>query len=292
MKNIVAIDIGGTYVKHGVINELGEIIKIGENVPSSDNLKGFINTLINIVNKYKENYYIDGVSISTPGFVDYKKGVVNNCTAFRFIEKYPLKEKLQRVLEIPVIIENDANCVALAEKFTGNASECSDFICLTIGTGVGGGIFLNGNLIRGKEFKGGEFCYMITKDEEGYMTANQNSSMTALSNMYCDYKKLPKDTMVLGKKIFEEAENDEGLRKVIDNWYKNIARTIHNIASIVNPEKVLIGGGISARKDLLDKISKELYEIPSWKYVKCKLEICKHENNAGIIGAAYNYFHS
>lgn len=292
MKNIVAIDIGGTFIKHGVVNELGEIIKTGEPVPSSNTLEGFIDTLVNIINGYKEEYYIEGASISTPGFVDYKKGIVNNCTAFRFIEKYPLKEELQRIVEVSIVVENDANCVALAEKFTGNASECSDFICLTIGTGVGGGIFLNGDLIRGKEFKGGEFCYMITKDEENYMTANQNSSMTALSNMYCDHKNLSDDTVVLGKQIFTEAETDEKVKNVIDNWYKNIARTIHNVASIVNPEKVLIGGGVSARKDLLDRISSELNEIPTWQYVQCKLEICKHENNAGIIGAAYNYFHS
>lgn len=290
MRKIVAIDVGGTFIKHGIIREDGEIIKANKSNTNKLNIEEFLNTLIGIVHEYKKEENISGVSISIPGFVNNKKGVVNNCTAFRFIEGYPLKENLEKLLNIPVLIENDANCVALAEKFTGNAMNCDDFICITIGTGIGGGIFLNGDLIRGKEFKGGEFCYMITKDEEEYMTLSDNSSFTALSRMYCEYMGLDLSINVLGTNIFEEAKNDVNVSLIIEKWYGNIARMIYNLSSILNPEKILIGGGISLREDLLERLEKSLNKIPKWKFVKCNIDLCKHKNNAGIIGSAYNFF--
>ncbi|MDZ4992422.1 ROK family protein [Clostridium perfringens] len=290
MKKIVAIDIGGTFIKHRVVREDGKVIKYNKSSTNKSNIEEFINTLINIVNEYKKKEDIIGVSISIPGFVNNKIGIVNNCTAFRFIEGYKLKENLESLLNIPVLIENDANCVALAEKFTGNAKECEDFICITIGTGIGGGIFLNGDLVRGKEFKGGEFCYMITKDEDGYMTLSENSSFTALSRMYCDYKRGGKENIILGETIFEEAKVDENINKIIEKWYGNIGRMVYNLSSILNPEKILIGGGISSRVDFLKKLEFQLNKIPKWNFIKCNIELCKHKNNAGIIGAAYNFF--
>lgn len=290
MRKIVAIDIGGTFIKYGVVREDGEIIKYNKSSTNKSNIEEFINVLIRIVQEYKKEENIIGVSISIPGFVNNKKGIVNNCTVFRFIEGYQLKENLENLLKIPVLIENDANCVALAEKFTGNAIECEDFICITIGTGIGGGIFLNEDLIRGKEFKGGEFCYMITKDEEGYMTLSDNSSFTALSRMYCDYKGIESSEIILGTSIFDEAKIDKNINKIIEKWYGNIGRMIYNLSSILNPEKILIGGGISSREDFLENLESQLNKIPKWNFVKCNIDLCKHKNNAGIIGAAYNFF--
>lgn len=292
MRKVIAIDIGGTFIKHGVVRENGEIIKYGKSITEKSSIKAFINTLITIIKKYKKEVEIIGISISIPGFIDNKKGIVRNCTVFRFIENYPLKENLEKMLKLPVNIENDANCVALAEKFTGNAIECEDFICITIGTGIGGGIFLNGDLIRGKEFRGGEFCYMITKDEEKYMTLSDNSSFTALSRMYCDYKGIKYNEYILGTSIFEEAKLDGNINKIIEKWYGNIGRMVYNLASILNPEKILIGGGISSREDFLENLELQLEKIPKWNFVKCKVEFCKHKNKAGIVGAAYNFFYT
>lgn len=292
MRKIVAIDVGGTFIKHGIVKENGEIIKYNKSIMKKSSIEVFVNTLIMITNKYKKEEDIIGVSISMPGFIDNKKGIVRNCTVFKFIEGYLLKEKLESILNLPVIIENDANCVALAEKFTGNAIECEDFICITIGTGIGGGIFLNGNLIRGKEFKGGEFCYMITKDEEKYMTLSDNSSFTALSRMYCDYKGINSNESILGINIFDEAKLDKNINKIIEKWYGNISRMVYNLSSILNPEKILIGGGISSREEFIEELDIQLEKIPKWSFVKCKVDLCKHKNKAGVIGAAYNFFHT
>lgn len=291
MRKVIAIDIGGTFIKYGVVDESGNILK-GEKTPTSlENLESFIDCIIKINEKYRKEFEIDGISISVPGFVDIKTGNINACTNIKVIEGCNLKFVLEKKFNLPVLVENDANCVALAEKFNGNAKECDDFICLTIGTGIGGGIFLNGGLIRGKEFKGGEFCYMITKEKDGYKTCSQNASMTGLTNIYREYRSLDKNEKVLGEEVFAESEKNQEIKELINGWYSNMAIMIHNIASILNPEKILIGGGISARKEFISEIEEELNKIPYWKYVKCKVEVCKHKNNAGIIGAAYNYFY-
>ncbi len=290
MKKIVSIDIGGTFIKYGLVDHLGNIIDSGKKPTNKSCIEGFVNELCEIIDSYKSNKDIFGVSISMPGFINNKEGIPLACSALRFIENYRLKDVLEWKSGFTVKVENDANCVALAEKFNGNASECEDFICITIGTGIGGGIYLNDNLIRGKQFKGGEFCYMITKDKKNYQRLNENSSMTALINMYKEYKNIDSKEKILGDKIFEEAEYDENIKAIIKEWYGNIARMIYNVSSILNPEKILIGGGVSAREDLIDELNKALNEIPWWHFVECKIEKCKHENDAGLIGAAYNFF--
>ncbi|MGL4992374.1 MAG: ROK family protein [Sarcina sp.] len=289
MKKIVCIDVGGTFIKHGILDEKGNILEKGKDITDKSSRDNFIALICRIVDLYK-HFGISGVSLSIPGFVDTKRGVVTACSEFRFLENYELANSLLEIFDLEVKIENDANCVVLAEKFSGNAIECDDFVCITIGTGIGGGLFVNGNIVRGKTFSAGEFCYMITKDKKGYQTLKQNSAMTALSDMYKDYKGIKSEDVIHGKEIFYRAINDDGLNQIISQWYSNIARMILNIASVLNPEKVLIGGGISSKDGFVNNIEIELEKIPQWKYVKCKIETCKYYNDAGMIGSAYNFW--
>lgn len=289
MRKIISIDVGGTFIKYGLVDEAGNVLCKNKMETIQKTAEGFVNELCEIANLYKEHKDILGIAISMPGFINNIEGIPLVCSVLRFIEGYKLQEELSLRTNLKVRIENDANCVALAEKFSGNARECEDFICITIGTGIGGGIYLNNKLIRGKQFKGGEFCYMITKDKAGYQKLNENSSMTALIKMYKEYKNISAMEKVLGSDIFKEAEKDEDIKAIINEWYGNIARMIYNVSSMLNPEKILIGGGVSAREDLISELQNALNEIPWWKHVSCTIEKCKHENDAGLIGAAYNF---
>ncbi|CUN91777.1 ROK family protein [Clostridium disporicum] len=289
MRKIISIDVGGTFIKYGLVDEAGNVLCKNKMETIQKTAEGFVNELCEIANLYKEHKDILGIAISMPGFINNIEGIPLVCSVLRFIEGYKLQEELSLRTNLKVRIENDANCVALAEKFSGNAKECEDFICITIGTGIGGGIYLNNKLIRGKQFKGGEFCYMITKDKAGYQKLNENSSMTALIKMYKEYKKISDTEKVLGSDIFKEAEKDENIKAIINEWYGNIARMIYNVSSMLNPEKILIGGGVSAREELISELQNALNEIPWWKHVSCTIEKCKHENDAGLIGAAYNF---
>ena len=289
MRKIISIDVGGTFIKYGLVDEAGNVLCKNKMETIQKTAEGFVNELCEIANLYKEHKDILGIAISMPGFINNIEGIPLVCSVLRFIEGYKLQEELSLRTNLKVRIENDANCVALAEKFSGNARECEDFICITIGTGIGGGIYLNNKLIRGKQFKGGEFCYMITKDKAGYQKLNENSSMTALIKMYKEYKNISAMEKVLGSDIFKEAEKDEDIKAIINEWYGNIERMIYNVSSMLNPEKILIGGGVSAREELISELQNALNEIPWWKHVSCTIEKCKHENDAGLIGAAYNF---
>ena len=289
MRKIISIDVGGTFIKYGLVDEAGNVLCKNKMETIQKTAEGFVNELCEIANLYKEHKDILGIAISMPGFINNIEGIPLVCSVLRFIEGYKLQEELSLRTNLKVRIENDANCVALAEKFSGNARECEDFICITIGTGIGGGIYLNNKLIRGKQFKGGEFCYMITKDKAGYQKLNENSSMTALIKMYKEYKNISAMEKVLGSDIFKEAEKDEDIKAIINEWYGNIARMIYNVSSMLNPEKILIGGVVSAREELISELQNALNEIPWWKHVSCTIEKCKHENDAGLIGAAYNF---
>ena len=289
MRKIISIDVGGTFIKYGLVDEAGNVLCKNKMETIQKTAEGFVDELCEMANLYKEHKDILGIAISMPGFINNIEGIPLVCSVLRFIEGYKLQEELSLRTNLKVRIENDANCVALAEKFSGNARECEDFICITIGTGIGGGIYLNNKLIRGKQFKGGEFCYMITKDKAGYQKLNENSSMTALIKMYKEYKNISAMEKVLGSDIFKEAEKDEDIKAIINEWYGNIARMIYNVSSMLNPEKILIGGGVSAREELISELQNALNEIPWWKHVSCTIEKCKHENDAGLIGAAYNF---
>lgn len=293
MKKYIAFDIGGTKVKYGILDEMGIIMDKGEIPTRVETLDMFLGDLEDIVKNYKENHQVEGIAISMPGFINSITGIPEVCVALRCTEGVSIKNELQNRVGLNVTIENDANCVALAEKFNGNATECNDFACVTLGTGVGGGIFVNGKMLNGSKFKGGEFSYLlvngITPENKGFEISNENASTKGLINMYKLYKGLDESTKVEGHIVFEEAKNDSMIQDIINNWYKNIAYLIYDISAIINPEKILIGGGISSRPEILDEIRKELAKIEWWKDIEVKLEICKHKNDAGMIGAVYNY---
>lgn len=296
MRRYVGIDVGGTKVKHGVVLEDGSMIKKGMYDTKVESLDEFLGDIIEVVNIYRENYDISGVAISMPGFIDNKRGIPLVCYTVKCVEGVNIKGILEEKLGVRVEIENDANCVALAEKFNGNAKECSDFICLTIGTGIGGGIYLNDKLIRGHGFKGGEFGFMITeginKENQGFQIYSSSASMKGLIEKYKILKDIDKECKIEGHEVFKDEEVDEDVKILVENWLKTISYGIVNLASTLNPEKILIGGGVSSKDGFIGRINECLNTIKWWKDISCTIECCKHENDAGIIGAVYNFMHN
>lgn len=293
MSYFISFDIGGTNVKHGILNENGEILTKGLYTTNVETDKIFIEELTQVVEDYKRCYEISGIAISMPGFIDTKRGIPTVCYAINCMEGKSITDIIEGKTGIKTSVENDGNCAALAEKFNGNAKDCSDFICFTIGTGIGGGIFLNNQIIRGKSFRGGEFGYMIcknsTEENQGKETLSTNASTYSLINIYKEYKGIEKDEVVEGYTVFEEAEKDEKIMAIVNEWYKSIALGIFNLSATLNPEKILIGGGISSKDGFVARIIEELNKLQSWGDVETTIDICKHKNDAGLIGAVYNF---
>ncbi|BDU62486.1 hypothetical protein BOFE_00260 [Candidatus Borrelia fainii] len=142
MERYISIDVGGTNTKYSLVDSCGNFFDKHE-VKSGTTSDEQVGVLVDVINSYKRKENIKGVAICMPGFVD-PKGIVIRVNAIKGFTHYPLKERLEALTGVNVEIENDANCVALAEKFKGNAIHFDDFVALTLGTGIGAGIFMNG----------------------------------------------------------------------------------------------------------------------------------------------------
>lgn len=289
MKFYVSIDIGGTSIKHGILDENIKFITSGEVATEAQKGgKNILEKVINIVSEYKKEYTLSGICISTAGMVDCEKGEIIH--ASDLIPNYTgtqIKKTLEDIFSIPCEVENDVNCAGLAEYFSGSAKGSSISLCLTIGTGIGGSIIINDKVFHGFS---GSAC------EVGYMNMFKSKfeDLGATSILVKKVAKLKNcsENHIDGKLIFEMAKNnDEDCIKAIDEMVDILGMGIANICYVINPEVVVLGGGIMAQKDYLyDKIrlSLDKYLIPTISS-KTKLEFAKNQNKAGMLGAYYNF---
>ncbi|AYE36675.1 ROK family protein [Borrelia turcica IST7] len=301
MERYLAIDVGGTSTKYSLADSGGNFLDKHE-VESGTTPDEQVGILVNIINAYKKDENIKGAAICMPGFVD-PKGIVIRVNAIKGFINYPLKEKLKALTGVNVELENDANCVALAEKYKGNAIYSNDFIALTLGTGIGAGIFMNGKLLRGYSFMSGEIGFMITRGLENNIPFNCRwesiASVAALRKRVAE--RLEKDlNEVSGEYIFELASaGNVHARNEVDRFFETLSFGIFNLTFVLNPEKILIGGGISSRPDLISNIYKKLENLWSLELASIydndikklvRLETTKFNNDSGKIGALYHYF--
>lgn len=289
MKFYVSIDIGGTSIKHGILDKNIKFITSGEIATEAQKGgKNILEKVINIVSEYKKKYTLSGICISTAGMVDCEKGEIIH--ASDLIPNYTgtqIKKTLEDIFSIPCEVENDVNCAGLAEYFSGSAKGSSISLCLTIGTGIGGSIIINDKVFHGFS---GSAC------EVGYMNMFKGKfeDLGATSILVKKVAKLKNcsENHIDGKLIFEMAKNnDEDCIKAIDEMVDILGMGIANICYVINPEVVVLGGGIMAQKDYLyDKIrlSLDKYLIPTISS-KTKLEFAKNQNKAGMLGAYYNF---
>ncbi|MDM0495761.1 ROK family protein [Clostridium perfringens] len=292
MKKYVVIDIGGTSIKHALMTENGDILEKGSMKTEGDNIDFFIESIGKVVDSYKEKNEVFGLACSSPGAVDVKTGFIGGGSAIPCIHGPNIKELLEKRCGLKVSIENDANCAGLAEGWLGAAKGVENYACIVIGTGIGGCIVINGKILRGKHLHGGEFGYMFTRDSEGLTDRiwSEVSSTNALVTRVSKLKGIEKSELD-GKKVFEMAESgDEEVKKEIESWYMDLARGIYNIQYIVDPEKIVIGGAISARDGFDKKINEKLALLKSdIATLDISVEKCKFQNDSNLIGALYNY---
>ena len=157
--NLIAIDIGGTTIK--IATWINQKLKMAFTIDTPDNLDTFYEELSDAVNEIKADHKIDGVAISSPGAVNKATGVIEGASALPYIHNFKIVPALEKRFGLPVSIENDANCAALAELADGAAKGCSSMAFLVIGTGVGGSIIINNQIWHGAHLYGGEFGFMI-----------------------------------------------------------------------------------------------------------------------------------
>ena len=288
--NYICFDIGGTFVKHAVITGDGVICTQDTFSTVHESKELFIASLLCIIRQYEKAFTIQGVGVSMPGVVDPETGLSITAGAVYPLYGENVLHSLQAEVTYPVVIENDANCALLAEKLNGKAVDNTDVVLLTIGTGIGGAIMVNNQLIHGHQFKSGEFGMMrIDHARHPNKTLHELASTTALVQMYKD--RFGNIEPINGKEIMQKMRQEKEVAQVVDEWAENIGVAIFNIATFMNPEKILIGGGISADALLLPTVLKALDKNIHWHDFGVPIDICQHENNAGLLGALYCLLH-
>lgn len=289
MKEYIAFDIGGTQIKYGIVSEIGRVLK-RQTVATEIHLGGeqIIQKLIYVSKKIMNEHTIAGIGISTAGIVDINKGIVTGgADHIPGYSTIPIIDRLQEILKVPVSIDNDVNCAAFGEKWNGSGREEDNFIMLTLGTGIGGAIFIDGKLYRGHSFSAGEWGNMLIEGK----TFEEVASISGLIRLVSKYKGKGKWN---GKRIFELYDKgDREVAQAVGIFFKHLAIGISNLAYIFNPETIIIGGGITDRgneflKEVKEEVSKYLnQEI----YNNCEIELAQNGNCAGMIGAIYHFLH-
>jgi len=291
----ICIDIGGTSIKYGVLSDKGEIFidgTVSTKVTEKENfiLSDVKKLIRNILDEYR-NYEIKGICVSTAGVVNPEKGEI--AYAGPTIPKYTgtkIKEELEKEFSISCEVENDVNCAGLGEYWKGAGKGSKSMVCLTIGTGIGGSVILDGKLLNGIGYTAGEIGYM---DVNGSYIQNIASSKYLVEKV--QKKKEEKEGItdaITGVDIFELAKKgDEICIAGINEIISNLAVGVRNIIYLLNPEVIVIGGGITAQKEYLEeKIRKEVNDgMISDMFRKTRIELAQQGNQAGLLGALYNF---
>ena len=281
--NILAIDIGGTMIKYGLVSSNGEVLSTDKiKTEAKKGLNNILNKIDNIFKRYKKNDPV-GIAVSGTGQIN---GIIGKVIGGNPIIPNWIGTNLVKILEekynLPAVLENDVNCVALGEKWIGAGKDLSNFICLTIGTGIGGGIILNNQLFRGENFVAGEFGHTLIKKGE----FEQFASTTALIRLV----KEKTGKILNGKEIFDlEKKEIVEYQEVISEWIENLTDGLSSIVYCFNPANIILGGGVIGQGEaLINRIKNSLFKKIGLQF-KEKLNIiqAKLGNNAGMIGASY-----
>lgn len=308
MNKYLGIDIGGTAVKMGIVDETGNLsLSCQSPVAFDDYQTPILETVLKVTETFlTENKIMPdelcGIGISATGQIDTQNGIVAGSGGnIRNWDGTNLKDAFSQKYHLPVTVVNDANCVALGEKWTGSAKNAKNVIVLTIGTGLGGGIIVNDQILLGQSGYGGEIGHFSIHKEGIPCTCGnrgcfeQYASMTALVKSVMKYYQAADpdhlhEHPVNGKSIFEAVEEgDETVTQIVDAWIHDIAAGIVSLTHIFNPELVVIGGGVSVQEDLfITKLRKEVLKnvMPNFRK-NLDLRAAVLGNNAGITGAVY-----
>ena len=317
MKHFIGIDLGGTNIATGVVNEKFEIIskaqtKTLSSRPDSEIAEDMAKTALEAVEKAGLTLAdIDSVGIGTPGIANNKTGIIEYSNNLGFVNT-PMRDYIKKYIDKPVYIENDANTAAFGEYLAGAAKGVQNAVCITLGTGVGSGIIIDGKIYSGSNNGGAEightvidiggppctcgrtgcfevFCSatgLIRMAREAMETEREDSGKNSL--LWAISKE--RDGKISARNIYDAMrEKDKLAAGVVSKYEYCLAIGIANVINVFQPDILCIGGGICNEGDnlllpLRERVKKEVYTKNSEK--NTEIVIAKLGNDAGLIGAA------
>lgn len=303
MKYYVGFDMGGTTIKYGVVDAAGKIVEKGA-LPTEKKQVPLLAGMQKVVAQYKNKFAVAGVGVSIPGIVR-RDGYMITAGAIKCLNGYPLADKLKEMTGLPVKVENDANAAAIAEHWLGNAQGVDNYLCVVLGTGVGGGIVINGDVYRGAHGMAGEFGWNITHDidlTQKLEDASLNWHAAVVSGMVRRYnmsvhRVYPDEpTVTDARQILQLAQDKDPIAEpIVDQFIEDVCIMLLNLFANFDPELILIGGGISANTEFMTMLQAKFKEFlirhESLHYIQDKdlgtVKTTGLHNDAGLIGAVY-----
>lgn len=311
-KKLIGVDLGGTTIKFAILTEKGEIQQkwsIETNILSDGQL--IIPDIIDSINHHLDMYgmsadQFDGIGLGSPGTIDHEKGTIKGAYNLNWTnEVYPVRD-IEKGTGLPVTIENDANVAALGERWQGAGNNAKEVVFVTLGTGVGGGIIANGQLLQGANGAAGEIGH-VTVDPNGFMcTCGKRGCLETIASATgivrvardraseyagdSELKAMLDDGQdISAKDVFDLAKKDDDLALIVADYVcDSLGFVLGNIANTLNPKYVVIGGGVSAAGEfLLNKVDKAMRKN-EFATIKdsTELRLASLGNGAGVIGAA------
>lgn len=284
--NIAAFDIGGTALKMGVVTEKGDLLNDNKVDISHNSRDKILNEMLSWL---KENDRCEGIAVSVPGHIDAQKGIIHMGGTIREFDDFALAGWLEEKTSLPASVENDAHCALLAEYWLGKATKMTDFLMLTIGTGLGGAAFCNGALVRGKRGRAGEAgCVLISRPASTHVTNHTLShtcTMTALRTSFSEMKGIELNTLS-GKDVFDACEaGDPIASRLLNTFYQDLSSGLFTLSSVFDPEAIFIGGGIAESDDFLDTLQFHM----AWFDTDIPVQTATFGNESGMLGAVYHF---
>lgn len=295
---LMVFDVGGTAIKYCVMDESLERTKSGSVPTPATSQEDFFDLLCSLYEPHRGE--VEGIAMSMPGFIDSERGICRGGGALVYNYRTKIAAPLAKKAGCPVHIANDGKCAALAELRSGALQGCQNASVFIIGTGVGGGVIINGEILNGKHFTAGEYSFVRVSNtdwNDPMTTSGMVCSTTGLLELYRRMTAFPWEPMIDGKQFFDKVHaGDEIAKMVLRRFCRQVAMQISNLTILLDLEKVAIGGGISKQQILVDTIREcvdELYS-DSGPYFdiglpKPEIVACHFGSEANLVGAYYYY---
>lgn len=310
-KRVIGIDVGGTNLRGALVGTDGKIINRMKIASDADKgIDAVIDNLVRLIKGIGGGEEVSAVGFGIPGIIDFKAGIITQAPNICNVNNYPIRENLRARLgdAIPVIIENDANCAAVGEWWMGAGKDAGSLVMITLGTGVGGGIILDGKLWRGADGMGGEVGHMTIYPDGpkcncgNYGCLEVYSSATGIRRMVRETLSDPDTKTALRELVKDEdpgripeavmkaaQDGDEAALGIWERFGTALGIGTASLVNILNVEMIVIGGGVSEAWEMfIDKALSELkrraLRAPAERVRVMKSVLGDDE---GIIGASY-----
>lgn len=291
----LVLDIGGTFIKYAIMTREAQFVEQGK-VPAVTTSEETMLASLADVRKAVEGFEYEGVAVSMPGRIDTARGWAHTGGAFEWLSEYPAAEKYGAIFGKPCTIANDGKCAAIAESWTGALADVESGAVIVLGTGIGGGIVLNGKVWMGCSGGAGELSwlmcdYPLVSDESvanvspaiwtGHISAH------SISKQFAERKGLDSADGVMLFDAYDKG--DEDAIAVLNDYSRWAAAGIINLQAVLDLPRYAIGGGISARPETTSLIREGVDHIFSIRkglpFSKPEIVTCKFGNEANLIGA-------